>query len=1226
MKKSRLYSIIALAVSFTVLCASFFAPTIAKLVIGKQLTFTDVDGEHSELDYTVNSVFEVKTQDEFFAAINQGYSYVQLSKDIENPLIITESSENLERDLILDLNGIEIQRNGSDPILNVGTGVRLTVTDTSEEQTGGLYNPVGSVFKINGGILTVITGSFECGPRYSEYYSYNTDVLANNNNTTKRTVIQSVQNVNYYASDSTTSTTRTAPIILSYPTKTGDVVYNHGNLYFDVAYTGANLTISADTYCYYRTSEDSSTVNSATDADWYYTYYVDPDTYAYVGTTVDKPDDYVLITIYGYEKTLERASKITDKDKYYAAIQMLDGNLDVIKGEFFCYFGLPNTACVNAYSGTLTIKDGDFSSRIPNATNTTVQDRVPQKEEDKEAFVYDNYFETFLWAGDSTTSGAQARQGAAYGILTSSDKAKVSVGTGDFYSSNNNIINMSGGGELTIGSGTFTKQLTIPTTAFVETNAAVHTATDSTLTVSGDFTAYGAYTSGIFAEGGTVDVYGNFVLNGARSVGVYSKSGTLDVNGDFKMLGDSSAGVLSEGGDVTVAGDFTFSGASSVGVYSKSGALAVSGDFEFAGADSYGIYAEDGTITVDGNLTFDGASSYGVYSKSGTLAVSGDFGFAGANSYGIYAEDGTITVDGNLTFDGASSYGVYSKSGTLAVSGDVTLAGEYSYGVFSEGGNITMNDSTITAESNLSCYGVYINTTKANTSLSMEGATISVGYGVSNSKSDTQLASAGIFLASESTSTAINLSGTTTINSNELGIAIRGGTLNVTGTGTINTEYASAIAVLGGKVTFDKESSYTIVSKNTRSDATTNSYEMYLYETGKTGIVPTENYPNTDGVYVSGGDFTVNGTFNLTHTGLKNSTTAYDANGNETTYIFNSLVVTSYAVRVNGGSVKIIPDNANDHKLNVTSVIGGGVYCNGGSVTLGDANTERSDITVKTQGSEVGDYFWTLGVSINSSSWYIPKNVSGGHAVELNGGSIDIYNGVYEAAFGNGIYAQVDASIDGATVDVHDGEFYGWMGGETDLSGPGSCYGMKVMGKVVMNIYNGIFNGTAGGAAVSGISSYTDRNTFSGDWAEVYVYAGTFGTSANKPTDGFMVFDKAKVALGAGDSTKASTSAIDIWASLCPISVNQIAFNSGTYYKSYVYLYYGTYHCGREGGWNEGSFSDVIAYNTATDPALTKFVTIPEGGTVSINSNYLTLANNTTVKYFSKENDFDTIQ
>ena len=107
MKKSRLCGIIALAVSFGLLCASFAAPTVAKLVLSKQLTFTDVDNVvHEELDYTVNSVFEVKSQDEFFAAINQGYSYVQLSQDIENPPIITESAENLERDLIIDLNGI----------------------------------------------------------------------------------------------------------------------------------------------------------------------------------------------------------------------------------------------------------------------------------------------------------------------------------------------------------------------------------------------------------------------------------------------------------------------------------------------------------------------------------------------------------------------------------------------------------------------------------------------------------------------------------------------------------------------------------------------------------------------------------------------------------------------------------------------------------------------------------------------------------------------------------------------------------------------------------------------------------------------------------------------------------------------------------------------------------------------------------------------------------------
>ena len=1162
MKKSRLYSIIALAVSFTILCASFVAPAVAKLVFGKQLTFKDADGtEHDDLDYTVNSVFEVKTQDEFFAAINQGYSYVQLSKDIENPLIITESAENLERDLILDLNGIEIQRNGSDPILNVGPGVRLTVTDTSDEQTGGLYNPVGSVFNIEGGVLTVITGSFECGPRYSEYYSYNTDVLANNNNTTKRTVVQSIRNVNYYEGNSTEAVTRTAPIILSYPTRTGEIVYNHGNLYFDVAYTGADLDIPEDTYCYYRTSEDSSNVNSATDADWYYTYYVKPEDYSYVGTTVANPDDYVLITIYGYENTLERAAAVDKADEYYAAIQMIAGNLDVIKGEFFCYFGLPNTACVNAYNGTLTIKDGDFSSRIPNAVTTTGTNNVMQKEEDKDAFTYGNYFQTFEWANETNTGGAQARQGKAYGILTSSDKAKVSVGTGEFYSSNNNIINMSGGGELTIGSGTFTKQLIdSAATTFVVENAAVHTGGNSTLEVTGDFTTYGANTAGIFTEGGMVTVSSNFVLNGASSMGVYSKSGTLDVKGDFELLGDSSAGVLSEGGNVTVAGDFTFSGASSLGVYSKSGTLDVNGNFEFAGTDSYGIYAEDGTITVDGNLTLNGASSYGVYSKSGTLTVAGD----------------------------------------------VTLAGEYSYGVFSEGGTITMSNSEITAASNLSCYGVYVNTT-SESSLTLTDATISVGYNVSNSKSGTHLASAGIFLASSSNSTAINLSGTTTINSNELGIAIRGGTLNVTGTGTINTEYASAIAVLGGRVNFDSASSYTIVSKNTRTAATTNSYNMYLDRVGSPNNGFTENYPNTDGVYVSGGDFTARGTLNLTHTGLYNDVSGYTN--------FSNLTITSYAVRVAGGSVTISPDSDNKHTVLITNSSGGGVYCSSGSLTLGNPDYQvaaggniNDVVKVTTTGTA-----WSGTVHGNGTwggqGWDSPKIQSGGPAIDLNGGSITVHNGTYKAALGDGVLAKIpyDASMTTptASITINNGYFDGQMDNysASRYSGPAGCYGLKVIGGAEVNINGGLFLGKAGSASVTGISSFTSADSYTGNWAHVYVKAGTFGNADNPPNDGFMIFDKAKVALGSATADESSLSrsdAITIHSKLCSISVNQLSLNgSQTPHTSYVYVYYGSYNGGQSDVYNEGNFSYIKVYNV-----------IPKNGTAGSNVIRVTFTDN----------------
>ena len=107
-KESRVQKILMLILSFTLLTTSLLASTISRYVSEEKAPF----GEDTFLDYTVNSVFVVKNQEELFSAINQGYTYVQLDQNIENPLIVTQKAENLDADLILDLNGIEIQRNG----------------------------------------------------------------------------------------------------------------------------------------------------------------------------------------------------------------------------------------------------------------------------------------------------------------------------------------------------------------------------------------------------------------------------------------------------------------------------------------------------------------------------------------------------------------------------------------------------------------------------------------------------------------------------------------------------------------------------------------------------------------------------------------------------------------------------------------------------------------------------------------------------------------------------------------------------------------------------------------------------------------------------------------------------------------------------------------------------------------------------------------------------------
>ena len=123
----------------------------------------------SDMNFIVSEQIEVNNVEEFIAAVENGYSNIKISDEVENPLIITSGVTDVGADLILDLNGHEIQRNNREPMLNIVDGVRMTIIDSSATQAGAFYNPVGSVLQIGGGTLTVTAGAFVSGPKKSEY-------------------------------------------------------------------------------------------------------------------------------------------------------------------------------------------------------------------------------------------------------------------------------------------------------------------------------------------------------------------------------------------------------------------------------------------------------------------------------------------------------------------------------------------------------------------------------------------------------------------------------------------------------------------------------------------------------------------------------------------------------------------------------------------------------------------------------------------------------------------------------------------------------------------------------------------------------------------------------------------------------------------------------------------------------------------------------------------------
>ena len=1188
MKERKIKSFIPIIMAFIISVTSIIVPSVSRYVGEVGAPF---EGSQ-DINYTVNSVFEVKTQEELFAAINQGYSYIQISKDVENPLIVTQKAETLDSDLILDLNGIEIQRNGSDPILNIGPGVRLTVTDTSEEQSGGLYNPIGSVFNITGGTLTIVTGNFESGPRYSEYYSYNTLIVADNNFIRRTIVLDQLKDVNYYVKGSSTPTQKKAPIIKSYPTAYGELTYTHGNLYFDVGvdldpYSTSDISISADTYCYYRTNESNlsdAKVDAAT-ADWYYTYYVDSE-YNYVDTPNSES---ILITIYGYENTIaDAASKsvVTDPegnktDERFAAIKMNAGELQVNDGDFFSYFGIDTTACVNASGGKISIREGNFSSRVPNASKDVVYNNQMGKENDLAAFETE-YFDVFIWNDTGHTdvaklNGGRAKKGESYCILNSGN-ATVSIGKGNFYSSNNNIISMLGGA-LDIGGGSFAKQITSanPLTSFNTTGAAIYMA-DGSLSI----------------KNATSNITGNW------SRAIHMLSGKMSISSSsYNVVGDYTYGIYS-----TVAGDGNF-------LVSDTSFELRHGTVDPVGR-VVGIYAENGKVTLSSSsadtINIQGANSTAIYVNGGQVETNGyTYSVTGDNSAGIYAMGGTVDVKGgNISLYNQQCIGIYSSGGTITVDeASLYLGAAQSKGIHSEGGSVSLSGSNITLASNDDCYGVFASSANNDSQLAVtiNKAVLSVGYDEDGSATvpTSGIASCGVFLGSTKPADSelkdtVTLTGTS-IYSYEVGVSLAGGSLLFDGTGEIKTNKASAIAVFGGNLNFSSASNYSIVSHNTTANAVNNSYDITLLNRELQAIA----YPNTDGIYVEGGSFKAEGTLGIEHTGLQNET-------NISNYNYTSLVVTSYAIRVLGGNVELLPSDAHNATINIEALAGGGVYCNGGNLTLGVENSTRNSdlniIKVTTSGQGVyGTYHGTA--SSGGQNWTVPKSLTGGHAVELQGGSITIHTGTYSASFGNGIRVKspkrTDEQINNneayPSITVNGGSFYGNMGtsNSTAYSGPASNYGLKVQGGADVIIKGGTFDGRGGGAMFTGISEFTSSSKYAGDYARIYIKAGTFGSAS--ATDGIMIFEKALIAFGSGGSDFAAKDKININSRLCPISANKITSSTSTDDKSRVFVYYGTYfgnYNNEQGGWplwNQSSFATINIYNTvgnatATPPVL----------------------------------------
>lgn len=702
----------ALIVSLT--AASFAALTYGRYTGGK----LDEDSPYEEIiDFVGATAFEVTSPDAFINAINNGYSYIKIADDAEEPFVINNNVADVYTNLVLDVNGHVVVRNSRNPLLDVRRSISVVlVYDSSTDADGGFYNPVGSSLQTSGGTLTVGEGIYESGP------SDAADATLPSSNAVSLVTRENRTSTSYNAAQSGVS----LPIL----TKSGGDKTKSGDKYLPENWTDtvSGDQINPDTYLLYtevqnafvgsgQTADgtipdasapadpdnpvvfqsgqlyincDSSTienngtttttysadifspVSNVASCDFYYYYPIDESgAYSSTAGTVDSPKTYAVV--YGYNDVKGLAEDEDDNNDGigeataliddglvwpYAAIRSVeDGEVGGVThargGTFTTNFGTDNTYGIYSVGGTMTVGT-DSKSTPPKFTAT----------------------------GEGTCIG-----------MSAGENDTLTIENGEFSSKIGDTIKMSGG-EMEVKKGTFTKDATVLGAASGDgaSNGSAISISGGTLTSSDtedtskpiQFHISGSYVNGIYAKGGEINIANakfDFA-KGENNQGVYNDGGTSRARWcDFTLPGDNNYGIHSTNG-TTRASDcaITMTGEYAVGVYTTGGrALVEGGSINVGFADgksdnlltSAAVSTEGGEIYLAGNLAIT-SHSLGVTVRqgedtSGLLEIATDT---------ITTTDGTTYSDidsGNVTINTPNATGIYVNNGNLINKGTVTV-------------------------------------------------------------------------------------------------------------------------------------------------------------------------------------------------------------------------------------------------------------------------------------------------------------------------------------------------------------------------------------------------------------------------------------------------------------------------------------------------------------------------------------------------------------------------
>ena len=486
----------------------------------------------------------------------------------------------------------------------------------------------------------------------------------------------------------------------------------------------------------------------------------------------------------------------------------------------------------------------------------------------------------------------------------------------------------------------------------------------------------------------------------------------------------------------------------------QDGALTIAGtqtdtksvQFTVTGSYVNGIEAAGGTINAENfSMQLKGSHCKGIYANIANSVAEG--------AYDVTVSDADITVGEAVNNDG--NFGIHMNNGYILCS-DLTLD---VYGTNSAG-VLAVVENAIAGRANVVLTGTYRGTIHQSGTTELSSAAVILQGGHIDLRTD-----------------APEQEDEYNITSDGFGIVVEGGNISQSeGSLSVNTTRGTAIYLRGGSLTQAGNATLSVTS------AIADNIQWAQEEGDNSGDGTASIY---NGVYVRGGSLTANGTLDVDHTGVENDATSD----------YRSFVIKSYAVYVSGGQSAATVDIVDGE---IKNSVGGGLYVSGANtiVTLGDSenpNGDNVELSIQTTGYD--RVIQSLSIPNADATWNYSLTAAGGHAVEINGGTLHVYYGSYTAVNqGDGI------RIVNGTAYIHGGYFVGKDAYKVNTAGAAASYAFKVYGGSAY-VYGGTFGKADSNATPQGNGAFVMDGT-------AYITRATIQAGG---TTGFSVWKNANV-------------------------------------------------------------------------------------------------------------------